>query len=132
MGERQRRELKQECQMSQGSRIIIDDMAASGTAGEGGDSGCYVRTPQKLAIVVSFVAGSFLGAVATILIQKLLAGAFPDWLSSSSVFVLVGCSLLGMFILIFVIAFFAMMIGDCRRLCCREETNQEEIKFNQC
>ena len=38
----------------------------------GGDSGCYVRTPQKLAIVVSFVAGSFIGAVATILIQVLI------------------------------------------------------------
>ena len=36
-----------------------------------GDSGCYVRTPQKLAVVVSFVAGSFLGAVATIVIQVL-------------------------------------------------------------
>ena len=82
----------------------------------GSDSGCYIRTPQKLAIVISFVAGSLLGAVATILIQvliqqlilnkeskalpsimtaltdlfqKLLAEAFPDWLSSASVFVLV-------------------------------------------
>jgi len=97
--------------MSSG-RQIIDDMAASGTAGEGplgGDSGCYVRTPHKLAIVISFVAGSLLGAVATIIIQKLLAEAFPDWLSSASVFVLVGCSLLGIVILIFVIAFCAKM-----------------------
>ena len=37
----------------------------------GGDSGCYVRTPHKLAIVISFVAGSLLGAVATIIIQVL-------------------------------------------------------------